>query len=90
VVKTLSGLPGVQCEIDVPEFANNVPHVVVKWSEANGKAAKQVVDRLGEGDPPIMVSHAGPGGLRISMWTLRGKEHEIVARRVREELERAT
>jgi hypothetical protein len=74
----------------VPEFANQVPHVVVKWDGRSGKpTAKQVVERLGReaGDHGFT---AGPSGLRISMWTLRGKEHEIVARRVREELERAS
>jgi L-seryl-tRNA(Ser) seleniumtransferase len=90
VVKALEGLHGVECQIDVPEIANHVPHVVVRWDEAaRNLTAQQVVDRLMEGDPPIAVSHAGPGALRISMWMLRGAEHRMVARRLREVLQAA-
>jgi uncharacterized pyridoxal phosphate-dependent enzyme len=88
VVKALGGLPGIQCEIDVPEIANRVPHVVVRWDEAARKlTSQQAVEQLIEGEPPISVSRAGQGGLRISMWMLRGDEHRIVARRLREILQ---
>ena len=85
VVKALGGLPGIQCEIDVPEIANRVPHVIVRWDEGVRKlTSQQAVEQLIEGEPPISVSRAGQGGLRISMWMLRSDEHRIVARRLRE------
>jgi L-seryl-tRNA(Ser) seleniumtransferase len=87
VIKALSGLHGVDCQIDVPEIANHVPHVVIRWDEgARNLTSEQVVDRLMEGEPPIAVSSAGPGALRVSMWMLRGNEHRLVARRLREVL----
>ncbi len=91
ILKTLEGLAGIESHVDVPDIANRVPHVVVRWDESTRKpASQQVVDRLMEGDPPIAITRAGEGSLRISVWMLRGNEHRIVARRLREVLEQAT
>ncbi len=77
-----SGVTGKQ---DVPEIANHVPHAVLEWDEAEKKlTAQQVVKHLHEGDPPIAVSRRREGGLRISVWLMRGDEHKIVARRLKE------
>ncbi len=87
-LKILGGLSGVRASVDVPEIANHVPHVVLEWDESSRRlSAKDVVERLLAGDPPIAVSQAGPAGLRVSMWMLRGDEHRLVARRIREILE---
>jgi uncharacterized pyridoxal phosphate-dependent enzyme len=77
-----SGVTGKQ---DVPEIANHVPHTALEWDEGDKKlTAQQVVKQLMEGDPPIAVSRRREGGLRISVWLMRGDEHKIVARRLRE------
>jgi L-seryl-tRNA(Ser) seleniumtransferase len=77
---------GVRGKIDVPEIANHVPHALLEWDEAEKKiTAQEVVKQLKEGEPPIAVSRErGGGGLRISVWLMRGDEHKIVARRLRE------
>ncbi|MEX2262390.1 MAG: aminotransferase class V-fold PLP-dependent enzyme [Bryobacteraceae bacterium] len=81
----LSKIKGVETRKDVPEIANNVPHVVVEWDESSRKQASQdVVKQLLEGNPPISVSRMGEGKLRISMWMLRGTEHRTIARRLKE------
>lgn len=88
-LKILGGLSGVRASVDVPEIANHVPHVVLEWDGSSHKlSAKDVVERLLAGDPPIAVSQAGAAGLRVSMWMLRGDEHRLVARRIREIFER--
>jgi len=85
VLKTLSGVSGLEAEQEVPEIANNVPHVHLKWDESKIKrTSQQVLDQLREGDPPIIVTRVGPGEVRISMWMLQREEHRIVARRLRE------
>ncbi|MCP5112297.1 MAG: hypothetical protein GY953_15845 [bacterium] len=84
VIDTLSGLPGVSCEKHVPEIANHVPHVLVNWDENDrGLSSKEVIDRLLAGSPPVAVSRAGDGQLRISMWMLRPGEDLIVAERIK-------
>jgi len=87
VLKALSDVAGVQAEQEVPEIANRVPHVHVRFDEARVKrTSAQVLEQLREGDPPIIITRVGPGELRISMWMLQGDEHKIVAKRLREVL----
>ena len=44
----------------------------------------QVVEKLQAGDPPIHVQKPGKGKLLISVWMMRGDEHQIVGRRLKE------
>ncbi len=76
---------GVTVETHVPEIANHVPHFVATWDEGDKKlTAKRVHEQLQAGDPPIHVLLTGPGKLMVSVWTMRGDEHRIVARRLRD------
>jgi uncharacterized pyridoxal phosphate-dependent enzyme len=76
---------GIRGRMDVPEIANHVPHALLEWDEAEKKLnAREAVKALMDGDPPIAVSGQRSGGLRISVWLMRGDEHKIVARRLRE------
>lgn len=90
VQRVLDGLRHVTTERHVPEIANRVPHVLVRWdAEALGLSTQRLVESLRAGDPPIWVSPMGEAGVRVSMWMLRGGEHEIVAARIRDLLTRA-
>ena len=90
MLRALSGLPHVSAELHVPEIANRVPHVAVKWNErALGLSTEDLVGRLRGGDRPIRVSPAGEAGVQVSMWMLRGDEHELVASRLRDLLRQA-
>jgi L-seryl-tRNA(Ser) seleniumtransferase len=83
----LKGIPGVQTERHVPVIANEVPHVLVQWDESTrGVSAQQVTEKLLAGDPPIHVQRPGKGQVLISVWMMRGDEHKIVGRRLRETL----
>ena len=81
----LKGISGVQTERHIPIIANEVPHVTVQWDEAaRGLTAEQAGEKLEAGDPPIHVQRPGKGQLLISVWMMRGDEHIIVGRRLRE------
>src|SRR6266566_4374547 len=83
----LKGIAGIQTDRHVPVIANEVPHVTVQWDEsAKGLTSKQVSEKLLVGDPPIHVQRPGEGQLLISVWMMRGDEHKIVGRRLREVL----
>ncbi len=78
-------LPGVQTDRHIPVIANEVPHVTLQWDEsAKGLTSQQVSEQLQAGDPPIHVQRPGNGQLLISVWMMRGDEHKIVGRRLRE------
>lgn len=81
----LKGVKGVQTDRHIPEIANELPHVTVEWDEASrSMTAQQVVEKLQAGDPPIHVQRPGKGKLLISVWMMRGEEHVIVGKRLKE------
>lgn len=81
----LKSVSGVRTDRHVPEIANEVPHVTVEWDESTrGQTSQQVVEKLLAGDPPIHVQRPGAGKLLISVWMMRGEEHKVVGRRLRE------
>jgi D-glucosaminate-6-phosphate ammonia-lyase len=81
----LKGVNGIETDRTVPAIANEVPHVTVRWDEgARGMTAQQVTEKLQAGDPPIHVQQPAKGELLISVWMMRGSEHKIVGRRLRE------
>jgi uncharacterized pyridoxal phosphate-dependent enzyme len=84
---SLATVPGVTAEITVPEVANHVPHVRVTWDDTKlGITGPEVSRRLREGTPSIGVR---PGReLMIGVWMMKDGEAEIVAKRLKEELER--
>ena len=83
----LKNVTGVQTARHVPVIANEVPHVTVEWDEsARGVTSAEVLTKLQAGDPPIHVQRPGNGKLLISVWMMRGDEHRIVGRRLREVL----
>ncbi len=85
MIESLKAIPGTTAHRDVPEIANNAPHVVLEWSQwHSSKTASDVARALRDGDPPIAVLVEGERSLRVAVWTLRDDEHRIVARRIQE------
>ncbi|MBS1830425.1 MAG: aminotransferase class V-fold PLP-dependent enzyme [Acidobacteria bacterium] len=81
----LKGVKGVQTERHIPEIANELPHVTIEWDEAaKSITAQQVAEKLQAGDPPIHIHKPGKGKLLISVWMMRGEEHVIVGKRLKE------
>jgi L-seryl-tRNA(Ser) seleniumtransferase len=82
-----SAAAGVKAEVFVPEVANHVPHVRVTWDGADEKAATAVVKAMRDGEPSIGIRSEGPT-LVIGVWMMKPGEDKIVARRLRQVLEK--
>ena len=90
IQKGASEVPGVKAEIFVPEVANHVPHVRITWdAAAKGLTAAEVVRALREGEPSISTRNEGPAVV-VGVWMMRAGEEKIVARRLREVLQKRT
>jgi uncharacterized pyridoxal phosphate-dependent enzyme len=88
--KAAAAVPGVQAEVFVPDVANHVPHVRISWDAAsNPITAEKAVQVLREGEPSIGTRFEG-NALVIGVWMMRSGEEKVVARRVRQVLERKT
>jgi D-glucosaminate-6-phosphate ammonia-lyase len=86
--KGASAVPGVKAEVFVPEVANHVPHVRVTWDSASaGPKAAAVVRALQDGEPSIAIRSEGET-LVVGVWMMQPGEEKVVARRLRQELEK--
>ncbi len=90
ILDSLAGFKSLSGEIQVPEIANHVPHLHVRWDakEAN-ITPSEVVRQLREGDPSIEVAPGSKDHLIIGVWMMQPGEAQIVARRIREILRKA-
>jgi L-seryl-tRNA(Ser) seleniumtransferase len=92
VRKSAAAVSGVKAEIFVPEVANHVPHVRVTWDGASATkaaAAAAIVRAMQDGEPSIAIRSEGES-LIIGVWMMQAGEEKIVARRLRQELEKTT
>jgi L-seryl-tRNA(Ser) seleniumtransferase len=82
-----ASVSGVRAEVFVPEVANHVPHVRVTWPGGNRAAAAGIVTALRDGEPSIAIRNEDDA-LVIGVWMMRNGEEKVVARRLKEALER--
>jgi L-seryl-tRNA(Ser) seleniumtransferase len=92
IADELSRIRTVKTERFVPEIANQVPHLAVKWdAKALGLSRDNFEKSLREGNPRIETRPGitEEGRLEIGVWMLHPGEHQIVARRCAEILKKA-
>jgi D-glucosaminate-6-phosphate ammonia-lyase len=82
-----SAVSGVKAEVFVPEIANHVPHVRISWDGANEGTAAAAVNAMRDGEPSIAIRSEG-NGLVVGVWMMQPGEEKIVARRLRQVLEK--
>jgi L-seryl-tRNA(Ser) seleniumtransferase len=87
--KSAMSVPGVKAEVFVPEVANHVPHVRVTWDASVGMTAAAVVKAMRDGEPSIGTRSEGESVV-FGVWMMRAGEEKIVARRLRQVLEKRT
>ena len=89
IADAVGRLPGITTEVWIPEIANHVPHLRVKWDAAVRKTTVQDVARqLREGQPSIEVTPTAEV-LTIGVWMMQPGEAQVVGRRLKEVLQAA-
>jgi L-seryl-tRNA(Ser) seleniumtransferase len=83
---------GVKTEVVVPPVANHVPALKISWDpNVTMLTAEALGKRMREGSPSIeIVSWEEKESVKITVFMLKAGEDEIVGRRLREELEKAS
>jgi L-seryl-tRNA(Ser) seleniumtransferase len=88
VIRTsAAAVSGVKAEVFVPEVANHVPHVRISWAGADEGAANAAVKAMRDGEPSIGI-RSEKDTLVVGVWMMRPGEEKIVARRLRQVLEK--
>jgi uncharacterized pyridoxal phosphate-dependent enzyme len=93
IEKNVAGIRGVETEKFIPEIANQVPHLAIKWDPSVLHLTKDdFVKALREGEPRIEIRPTFPTDprLEIAVWMLQPGEDRIVGRRCAEILKKAT
>ena len=86
----VSGLKGVETEVFVPEIANAVPHLRIRWDfDKTSLSPSEAAEKLRQGEPSIEVRPRYDLGLEIGVWMLQPGEERIVGRRTRDVLAQA-
>ena len=82
---SVTSVPSVKTEMYVPEIANHVPHIRIRWDESRLKlTVAQVVAQLRGGEPSIEIVPGSKDSLEIAVWMLQPDEAQIVTKRIRE------
>jgi L-seryl-tRNA(Ser) seleniumtransferase len=91
IEKALTGIRGFQTERFIPEIANQVPHLAIKWDPTVRLMKDDFVKALREGEPRIEIRPTFPNEprLEIAVWMLQPGEDRVVARRCAEILKKA-
>jgi uncharacterized pyridoxal phosphate-dependent enzyme len=102
IAKQLSVIPTVQTQIFVPEVANHVPHLLISYDQNRVKiTGAEVMQKMRTGKPRIELNPStggapasaglpgGPNTIVVGVWMLQPGEDLVVAKRLREVLQRA-
>src|SRR5687767_1407580 len=87
VRSSAAAVPGVKAEVFVPPVSNHVPHVRISWDGASEAAATALVKAMKDGEPSIGI-RSEKDTLVVGVWMMQPGEDKIVARRLRQVLEK--
>jgi len=84
-----ASVPGATPEIHVPEIANHVPALWIKWDQSKIKIKPEDVRNALRNGHPSIETMGGDESVDITTWMMIPGEERIVARRLREILQSA-
>lgn len=84
-----TSVPGVTSEIHVPEIANHVPSLRIKWDEKKVKITPNEVRQILREGHPSIETMGDKETVAITTWQMVPGEERIVAKRLKEILEKA-
>jgi len=89
--KILASVPGLEVGRFVPEVANHVPHLYLKWDESGmGMTQAECAKQLREGEPSIEVLEDDYSqGMSVTPFMMKPGEELIVAHRIKAILDQA-
>ena len=84
-------IEGVTTSISLPAVANRRPTLNISWDIKKVKVTKdEFQQRLSNGEPSIEVIGGKDNSINITSWSLQPGEEKIVAKRLKEELGKAS
>lgn len=84
-----ASVPGVKPETHVPEVANHVPAIKLKWDATKVKITPDEVRKALRNGHPSIETMGGDESVDITTWMMIPGEERIVAKRIKEILQNA-
>lgn len=91
VANEVKKVAGVTTEVTVPKLGNVTPNLHISWDEQQvALTGQELAERLRNGNPSIEIVPARGSKVWLTVWMMLPGEEKIVAKRIREELTKAT
>jgi L-seryl-tRNA(Ser) seleniumtransferase len=91
IANAVNKVKGAKAEVFVPPIANVTPTLRITWDQSLIKlASRDMTANLRNGNPSIEAPKYVENALIISVWMMQDGEEKIVARRLAEELNKAS
>ncbi len=88
IQNAIRSINGVTTEIKVPALGNITPTLHVTWSNKVNITSKELQEKLRTGSPSIEIVNNGDNHISITTWVMKAGEEKIVAKRLKEELQK--
>ena len=86
IQNAIKNINGITTEIKVPPLGNVTPTLHVTWDNKVKITAKELQERLRNGNPSIEIVGNEEKHVSITSWVMKKGEEKIVAKRLKEEL----
>jgi len=88
----VKSVPGVTTEVIVPPVANHTPSLEITWDPSKVKETRDGFgERLRKGSPSIeVIAWEKENSIRLTVFMLKPGQEKVVAKRIREELVKAS
>lgn len=91
IENTAKSVTGVTTNVSVPPIANHTPTLQITWDLEKIKiSGTDLLKALSTGSPSIEAYGDGKNSITVSPWMMRAGQEKIVAKRIKEELVRAS
>lgn len=91
IESTIKPISGVTTSVSVPRLGNVTPNLKIAWDNSLIKISnKELQEQLRKGHPSIEVGGGGDNFVNVTAWMLKPGQEKIVARRIKEELIKAS
>jgi uncharacterized pyridoxal phosphate-dependent enzyme len=90
--QAVKSIPGVTTEVIIPPVANHNPSLEMVWDRQKVKITRdELVERLRKGNPSMeVIGWEKEDSIRITVFMLKSGQEKIVAKRIQEELKKAS
>jgi uncharacterized pyridoxal phosphate-dependent enzyme len=75
----ITRIPGVTTTYSVPDIANHVPHMSIKWDPAHISLDPRDASKTLRGGKPSIVVESNPNGLGMNSFMLQSGQEKIIA-----------